>query len=286
MPDMGNEAESAAGAQLTFTAARRVTVAQVVTIAAGILAVASGLLMWRDVAYTMMDGETGVSFLPSSVTTWRELLSVAPAGVGALVAVVALTLRGRARRLRYLQIGLLVLALAGSIYIADACAPFAGPLYGLLVLGDVPVVVAILLLTLSLHRPAGRQRWYLGFVLLAAAVSCIAAGGGPRYGPGFGILTGIVARCPPAMEAASGAAPDPSRFVTVTVQNDDWQTVASQRLPFRTSGARFRVRLLAGTYSFNAVSASGDSSGDTLYIPAGKTIEEVATGPGIDGCVG
>jgi hypothetical protein len=44
------------------------------------------------------------------------------------------------------------------------------------------------------------------------------------------------------------------------------QTVASQRLPFRTSGPRYRVRLLAGTYSINAVSAGG-SAGDTLYVP-------------------
>jgi hypothetical protein len=45
-----------------------------------------------------------------------------------------------------------------------------------------------------------------------------------------------------------------------------------QRLPFKTSGARFRIRLPTGTYSFNAVGAWGDSSGDTLYIPPDKTI--------------
>ena len=278
MPDMGNEA-------VPLTGARRATVAQVVAIAAGVLAVASGLLMWRGVAYTTMDPETGVSFFPSSITTWSELLSVAPAGAGVLVAVMALTLRGRARWLRYLQIVLLLLALASSSYIAYICAPFAGPLYGLLVVGDIPGVVTILLLTLSLHRPVGRQRWYLGFVLLAAAVPGIAAGGGPRYGPGSGILTGIVARCPPAMEKASGGAPDPSRVVTVSVQNRGRQTVASQRLPFRTSGARFRMRLLAGTYSFSAVSAWGDSAGDTLYIPADKTIEVDVTGAEAGSCV-
>lgn len=288
LPDMSSsEAESADGGQLAFTGARKATVAQVVAIAAGVLAMACGLLMWRDLAFTTMDGETGVSYFPSSITTWGELLTVAPAGAGALVAVVALTLRGRARWLRYLQIGLLLLALAGSIYIALTCAPFAGPLYSLLVVGDIPVVVAIWLLAVSLHRPVGRQRWYLGFVLAAAAVSCIAAGTGPRYGPGYGVLTGIVARCSPAVEKASGGGPDTSRVVTVTAQNDGGQTVASERLPFRTSGASFRLRLLAGTYFFNAVSQEGGSSGDTLYIPAGKTIEEVVTGPGIDdGCVG
>ena len=135
MPDVGDEAERAAGGQLAFNGARRATVAQVVVIAAGVLAMASGLLMWRDLAFTTMDGETGVSYFPSSITTWGELLTVAPAGAGTLVAVVALALRGRARWLRYLQIGLLLLALASSIYIALTCAPFAGPLYTLLVVG-------------------------------------------------------------------------------------------------------------------------------------------------------
>ena len=61
--------------------------------------------------------------------------------------------------------------------------------------------------------------------------------------------------------------------MTVSLQNQAGQTVASQRLPFRTSGARYRMRLPAGTYSINAVLAGG-SAGDTLYIPADKTIEE------------
>ena len=182
MPDVGNEAESAAGGELPFAGVRRATVAQVVAIVAGLLAVVSGLLMWRDLAFTTMDGETGVSYFPSSITTWDELLSVAPAGAGTLVTTMALALRGRVRWLRYLQIGLLLLALASSVYVAVTCAPFAGPLYGLLVVGDIPAVVAIWLLIGSLRRPSGRQRWYLGFVLLAAAVSCIAAGAGPRYG--------------------------------------------------------------------------------------------------------
>jgi hypothetical protein len=279
MPDMGDEPESAAGGRLPLTWAKWATVAQVVAIAAGVLAMASGLVMWRIVAYTTMDPETGVSFFPNSITTWSELLSVAPAGAAAFVAVVALTLRRRARWLRYLQIGLWLMALASSIYIADTCAPFTGlgPLYEPLVVGDIPGVVTIMLLTLSLRRPASRQpRWHLAFVLLAAAMPCIAAGGGPTYayGPGSGILTGIVARCLPTEEKASGEAPDPSRVVTVSVQNQAGQTVASQRLPFRTSGARYRMRLLAGTYSINAVSAWGDSAGDTLYIPADKTAEE------------
>jgi hypothetical protein len=197
MPDMGNEPGSAADGRPPPTWAKRATAAQVVAIAAGVLAMASGLLMWRTLAYTTMDPETGASFFPNSITTWSELLSVAPAGAGALVAVAALTLRGRARWLRYPQIGLWLLALASSVYIAETCAPFTGlgPLYGLLAVGDIPGVVAIALLTLSLRRPAGRQpRWHLAFVLLAAAMPCIAAGSGATYayGPGSGILTGIV----------------------------------------------------------------------------------------------
>jgi hypothetical protein len=112
MPVMGNEPESAAGGRLPLTWAQRATVAQVVAIAAGVLAMASGLLMWRIVGYTAANLGTGVSFEPSSITNWSVLLSVAPAGAGTLVAVVALMLRGRARWLRYLQIGLWLLALA------------------------------------------------------------------------------------------------------------------------------------------------------------------------------
>jgi hypothetical protein len=275
MPDTGNEPESATGGRLPLTWAKSATVAQVVAIAAGVLAMASGLLMWRIVGYTAANLDTGVSFEPNSITKGSVLLSVAPAGAGALVAVVALTLRGRARWLRYLQIGLWLLALASFVYIADTCATLIGlgPLSGPLAVGDISVVAAIVLLTLSLRRPASRQpRWHLAFVLLAAAVPCIAiAAGGPT---GSGVLTGIVSRCPPAMEKESGGAPDPSRVVTVSVQNQAGRIVASQRLPLRTSGARYRMRLPAGTYSINAVAASGGSAGDTVYVPKGRTNEE------------
>lgn len=219
------------------------------------------------------------------------LLSVAPAGARVLVAVVALTLRGRARWLRYLQIGLWHLALASSVYIAGTCAPLIGlgPLFGPLVVGDISVVTIVLLtltltLTLTLRRPASRQpRWHLAFVLLTVALPCIAAGRGatyPAYGSGSGILTGIVTPCSPAEEKAAGGL-DPSRVVTVTVQNQAGQTVASQRLPFRTSGARYRMRLPRGTYSINAVSALGGSAGDTVYVPADRTNEEDFDDPGI-----
>ncbi len=126
MPDMGNEPESAAGDRLPPARLQRATGAQVVAIVAGVIAMACGLLMWRILAYTAMNPATGASFWPSSVTTWDELLSVGPAGAGAVLAVVALALRGRARWLRYLQIGLWLLALASSVYITDACAPLPG----------------------------------------------------------------------------------------------------------------------------------------------------------------
>ena len=123
---------------------------------------------------------------------------------------------------------------------------------------------------------AGRQpRWHLAFLLLAAAVPCLVAGcAGATYGPGSGNLTGIVARCTPAEVKAGGWAPDPARFVTVSAQNQAGRTVASQRLPLRTSGAHYRMRLLAGTYSINVVSGSGDSSaGNTATVTADETIK-------------
>ncbi|HEY6790497.1 MAG TPA: hypothetical protein VI365_24645 [Trebonia sp.] len=196
------------------------------------------------------------------------------------MAVVALALRGRARWLRYLQIGLWLLELASSVYIVNACAPVIGlgPLLGLLAVGDVSGVVTVVVLTLSLRRPAGHQpRWHLAFVLLAAALPCIAAGCGttyPAYGPEYGITTGIVGKCSVAELKASGWPPDPSRFVTVSMQNQAGQTVASQRLPLRTSGARYRMRLLRRTYFINAVSPEGASDGDEVYVPADMTNEE------------
>jgi hypothetical protein len=271
---MGNEPESPAGGPLP-TGVKWATVASVVPIAAGVLAMSSGLLMWRIVGYTAANLVTGVSFEPNSITTWDVELSVAPAGAGALVAVVALALRGRVRWLRYLQIGLWLLALASSVYIVNACAPLTslGPLLGPLAVGDISGVVTIVLLTLSLRRPASRQpRWHLAFVLLAVALPCIAAGLGaayPAYGPDYGIMTGIVVKCSPAEDKASGSAPDPSRVVTISVQNQAGQTVASQRLPLRTSGARYRMRLPRGTYSIN-----DGLGGDTVYVPADMTNEE------------
>jgi hypothetical protein len=291
MPDLGTDAESAVGGQLPLAWARRATVVQVVAVAAGVLAMASGLLMWRIVGYTAANLDTGVSFEPNSITNWGVLLSLAPAGAGALVAVVALTLRGRARWLRYLQIGLGLLTLASSVYIVGTCAPLIGlgPLFGPLAIGDIAAVVSIGLLTLSLRRPASRQpRWHLGLVLLAVALPCIAAGRGATYsdyGSDSGILTGIITPCSLAEEKAAGGL-DPSRVVTVTVQNQAGQTVASQHLPFRMSGARYRMRLPRGTYSINVVvSALGVGAGDTVYVPADKTNEEDFNDPAIAGCV-
>jgi hypothetical protein len=138
MPVVGDADESAAGRRPPFTEAKRAAVTQVVAIAAGALASACGLLMWRIVGYTAVNLGTGVSFEPSSITNWSVLLSVAPAGAAAVVAVVALVLRWRASWLRYLEIGLWLLALAGSVYIARTCAPLIGLglLGGPLVIGD------------------------------------------------------------------------------------------------------------------------------------------------------
>lgn len=286
MSDTGNELESAAGGRLPQTGAERAVGAQVVAVAAGILAMACGLLMWRDVGYTAANLGTGVSFVPDSITVWGAELSVAPAGAAALVAVVGLALRGRARWLRFLQIGLWLLALASSVYIAGACAPFTDP--GPLAVGDTAGVVAVVLLALSLRRTASRQPpWHLAlFVLAAVALLCIAVGRGaayPAYGPGSGILTGIVAACSPTEQKAAGDL-HPSQVVTVTAQNQAGQTVASQRLPLRRPGARYRMRLPRGTYSITADSGSGPghgSVGDTVYVPVGQANEEDFNDPDV-----
>jgi hypothetical protein len=287
MPDMGNEPESAAGGRLPRTAAERATGAQVLAIAAGILAMASGLLMLRSVGYTAANLGTGVSFVPDSITWWSVWLAVGPAGAAAVAAVAGLALRGRARWLRYLQVGLWLLALASSVYIAGICAPFTSP--APVAAGDIAGVVTVIFLTLSLRRPAGRQPgWHVAFVLAAVALLLTAVGRGAAYqayGPDSGILTGIVAQCSPAAEKAAGDL-DPSRVVIVSVQNQAGQTVASQRLPLRRSGARYRMRLPRGTYSINADSGPGPghgSVGDTVYVPADQANEEDFNGP--DGCV-
>jgi hypothetical protein len=260
-----------------------------VAIASGVVTMASGLLMWRTLADTAVNLSTGVSFLPDSLTTGIELRSIAPAAAAALTAIVALALGKRAGWLRYLQIGLWLVALASSVVIVDTCASFTGlgPLLGLLVTGDVSALLTVVLLTLSLRLPASPQpRWHFAFVLLAVALPCIAVGTGaayPAYGPSSGILTGIVVPCSPAEEKAAGGL-DTSRFVTVTVQNQAGQTVASQRLPFTTSGARYRMKLPRGTYSLNAVTASA-SAGDTVYVPANETNEEDFDDPASSSCV-
>jgi hypothetical protein len=151
--------------RLLPTWAKSATVAQVVAIAAGILAMASEVLMWRDVGYTLAVYASSANPVPER----GYLLSFAPAGAGVLVAIVALTLRGRARWLHYPQIGLWILTLASSVYIAHVGAPVTGPgpLYGPLLVGDIPGVITIALLTLNLRRPAS---WHVAFVLAAAAV--------------------------------------------------------------------------------------------------------------------
>src|SRR5215469_12056640 len=100
-------------------------------------------------------------------------------------------------------------------------------------------------------RVSRRSLWYLALVIPAVAVTCllavvlIPAAFAPEYGPGSGILTGIVAKCTLAEDKAADEPPEPSRFVTVAVQTMGGQTVMSQNLPLTTSGARYRVRLPA-----------------------------------------
>jgi hypothetical protein len=84
-------------------------------------------------------------------------------------------------------------------------------------------------------------------------------------------MTGIVKKCTLADDKASGQAPSPSRVVTVYMGYEAGQTVASQRLPLRMSGARYRMRLLRGAYSISVASPQGDAA--LVYVPADMTSE-------------
>ena len=92
-PDTGIEPESATGDRLPPAGVRWATVAQVVAIVAGVIAMACELLMWRNLGETMWNSATGASFVPEWFTGPRELLSVAPAGAGVLAAVAGLALK-------------------------------------------------------------------------------------------------------------------------------------------------------------------------------------------------
>jgi hypothetical protein len=122
----------------------------------------------------------------------------------------------------------------------------------------------------------GRQsRRRLAVVLLGMAVPCLVTGCRQTYGPGDGSLTGIITRCTSADIAVGVTGQDNSKVVTVSVQNKGGQTVGSQRLPLRTSGARYRMRLLAGSYVIGISTESrGYVTGDTVTVPANETTEE------------
>ena len=138
-------------------------------------------------------------------------------------------------------------------------------------------------------RLSRRSLWYLALVIPAVAVPCllavvlIPAAFAPEYGPGSGILTGIVAKCTLAEYKAAGESPDPSRFVTVVVQTMGGQTVVSKNLPLTTAGARYRVRLPAGSYWINVNPGSGDGVEVPEYVPAGQSAEEDFSDSGV-GC--
>jgi hypothetical protein len=127
------------------------------------------------------------------------------------------------------------------------------------------------------RRPGWRLAFaLLAFVLLAVAVPrLLAARAGATYGPGSGIVIGSVRQCPPAEDKASNVLPDRARFVTVSVQDQAGRTVASQRVPLRTSGVRYRMRLLAGAYFFNVVVEQGyNIASDEVFVTADEETQE------------
>lgn len=129
-------------------------------------------------------------------------------------------------------------------------------------------------------RLSRRSLWYLALIIPAVAVTCllavvlIPAAFAPEYGPGSGILTGIIAKCTLAQDKAADEPPDPSRFVAVAVQTMGGQTVLSRSLPLTTSGTRYRVRLPAGTYWISVNPDSIEGVEVPEYVPAGQSAEE------------
>jgi hypothetical protein len=142
-------------------------------------------------------------------------------------------------------------------------------------------------------RLSRRSLWYLALVIPAVAVPCLLAVAvvpltfAPEYGPGSGILTGIVAKCTLAEAKAAGETPDPSHKITVSVLTMDGETpVASQDLPLTTAGARYRMRLPAGTYWVYVQPWSDSNSAIEVpeYVPAGQSTEEDFSSDSDYGC--
>jgi hypothetical protein len=128
-------------------------VAQVVAILAGILAMASGIEDYRIIGSALEPG------LPHGWTGLQPDDWVA--GAGLLVAVVALTLRGRARWLRYPLIIVWACELASStaftgVGLLLSPAAIRPPVLAWLAVGDAAVLISIVVLVLSPLRPPGK----------------------------------------------------------------------------------------------------------------------------------
>jgi len=151
---MGNGPASVPGGRHPLAWAGSAAVAQVVAILAGILAMASGIEDYRIIGSALEPG------LPHAWTglqpdVWIE-------GAGLLVAVVALTLRGRARWLRYPLIILWICELASSIAFTGLgllVSPSAidRPVLAWLAVGDAAVVISLMVLVLIPLRNQGNR---------------------------------------------------------------------------------------------------------------------------------
>ncbi len=143
-------------------------------------------------------------------------------------------------------------------------------------------------------RLSRRSLWYLALVIPAVAVPCLLAVAvvpltfAPEYGPGSGILTGIVAKCTLAKAKAAGETPDPSREVTVSVLPMDGgeKPVVSQDLPLTTAGVRYRMSLPTGGYWLYIEPWSDSNSAVEVpeYVPAGQSTEEDFSSDSDYGC--
>jgi hypothetical protein len=106
---------------------------------------------------------------------------------------------------------------------------------------------------------------------------------GTAHAPRSVVLRGVVAECTQAEYTAQGSN-DPGQeppVVTVLLQDQAGQTVAAQRLPFRVTGARYRMRVRAGIYTLAVVSGKGDDSDEAISLVA-RTPFNLMTGNTMD----
>jgi hypothetical protein len=135
--------------------------AQAVSIAAGVLTIVGAGKIGSDIFQFESNSYGTISLAGATLSSY--IVAAAIGILAAAVALVLLALRRRARRLEYLQAGLWLITLIGSIIVYARSYALFGDLYQkrklaeLLLLGDIPMVIAIVLLVtlaVTLRRAA------------------------------------------------------------------------------------------------------------------------------------